>query len=225
MTKTYVVTGANRGIGLQLCRALAARGEAVVGTAREPAAATELAGLGVRVEALDVADAGSVARFAAALEGQAVDVLINNSGTGLRAGGLGALDHGQLERTFQVNCFGPLRVTEALLPNLRAGGSKVVAQMTSRMGSIEDNTSGGSYGYRGSKAALNMFNKSLALDLGSEGFRCVVLHPGWVRTDMGGPSAPLSVEDSVAGLVRVLDGLGPADNGAFIDFAGERIPW
>jgi len=118
-----------------------------------------------------------------------------------------------------------LQLTESLLPALRRGDNRTVVSLTSRVGSIQDNTSGGSYAYRASKAALNAITKSLAIDLGAEGFTCVVLHPGWVQTDMGGASAPLPTEQSVAGMLKVMDGLSPDDSGAFFDYTGESLPW
>ena len=221
----YIVTGANRGLGLELARQLAARGEVVTATARRPADARELSALGVRVEPLDVSDPQSVAAFRRALGDEPVDVLINNAGIGVKSRALDELDPEELALFFDVNSVGALRVTQALLPNLRAGARKCVVGMSSKMGSIEDNTSGGSYAYRASKAALNAITKSLALDLAPQGFTCVVMHPGWVRTDMGGREAPLAVEESVRGMLAVIDGLDPSDAGRFFDFAGEAVPW
>jgi NAD(P)-dependent dehydrogenase (short-subunit alcohol dehydrogenase family) len=225
MSRTIVITGANRGIGLELARQASAAGATVVATAREPEKAAELNALDVRVEQLDVADADSVARFARSLGDLAVDVLINNAGVGVGHPSLEELDPESLVPMFRVNAVGPLRVTQALLPHLRRGKEKRVVQMTSRMGSIDDNSSGGAYAYRASKAALNMINKSLALDLAGEGFTCIVTHPGWVTTDMGGQGAPLSVQESAAGLLKVVDGLTQDDNGRFLMWSGEELPW
>lgn len=225
MPSTVVVTGANRGLGLELARQLAARGDRVIATARDPGTAHELRRLPVRVEALDVADAGSVADFATSLKGEAIDVLVNNAGMGGARDAFQDVDWRTVATFFEVNSIGPMRVVQSLLPNLRASKRRLVASITSRMGSIDDNTSGGAYGYRASKAALNMLNKSLSIDLSREGFTCVVLHPGWVRTDMGGAGAPLDATTSVAGLLRVIDGLGPQDTGRFLDFEGTPIPW
>jgi NAD(P)-dependent dehydrogenase (short-subunit alcohol dehydrogenase family) len=129
-----------------------------------------------------------------------------------------------MEQTFAVNTLGPLRVVQALLPNLRQGKRKTIVNMSSQLGSIE-NSNGGWYAYRASKAALNQINKSLGVELGRDGFICVVLHPGWVRTDMGGSGATYSPEESVSGLVAVIEKLQPADNGRFLDFKGNSIPW
>ncbi len=225
MSRCVVVTGANRGLGLEFARQLAARGDRVIATARDPEAAVELSKLPVRRERLDVADGASVAAFAAALGGEAVDVLINNAGRGGMRDDFEKLDWDRIGSFFETNSIGPMRVTQALLPHLRRGKGRLVASITSRMGSIDDNSSGGAYGYRASKAALNMFNRSLAHDLAREGFTCVVLHPGWVRTDMGGAGAPLEPPESVAGMLRVLDGLKPGDSGRFINHDGTAIPW
>jgi len=225
MSKTYVVTAANRGLGLEFARQLHARGAKVIATARNPDAAEELRGLGLRVEPLDVGDDHSTARFAETLAGEPVDVLINNAGVGVRSRPLEDVDFGDMQTFYEINTIGPLRVTRALLPSLRAGAGKKVVNVTSRMGSIEDNGSGRAYEYRCSKAALNMATKSLALDFGGEGFVCVVLHPGWVQTDMGGNGAPVKPEDSISGMLRVIDRLGPDYNGEFLDFTGESVPW
>jgi NAD(P)-dependent dehydrogenase (short-subunit alcohol dehydrogenase family) len=206
---TWVVTGASRGLGREFARQLAARGDAVI-SARRPE--------------LDVTSDAGVAAFAAGLHGRPVDVLINNAGRQNRAGSLTDLDGGDLLDTFDVNAVGPLRVTRALLPNLRRGRLKRVVHITSRMGSF-GHFGADMYGYRASKAALNMLHRCLADELGREGFVCVALHPGWVRTDMGGPDATLGVAESVAGMLRVIDGLAPRDNGAFLDHAGARLPW
>lgn len=225
MSDTYLITGANRGLGLELARQLCARGERVIATARRVKDARELQALDLRLETLDVADPQSVQVFADRLATEPVDVLINNAGYGVKDVALASLDVESLDRFFQINSLGPLRVTLALLPSLRIGTRKTIVQMTSKMGSIADNTSGGCYGYRASKAALNALNKSLAIDLAGEGLTCVTLHPGWVRTDMGGASAPLAIPESVAGMIGVIDGLDAPRNGQFLDFEGNEVPW
>ena len=134
------------------------------------------------------------------------------------------VDYDMMERTLAVNTLGPLRVTQALLPNLRAGKGRKIVSMTSRLGSIEL-SDGRWYAYRASKSALNQINKIWSVELGPEGFVCTVLHPGWVRTNMGGPNATYTPEESVSGLIEVIEGLGPEDNGRFYDFQGQSIPW
>ena len=222
---TVLITGANRGIGLEYARQFADEGYRVIGTARNPASAGELANLGVRIEALDVADPASVASLAQRLQGESIDILVNNAGMFDRSDvTVDKVDFGMLEQTFAVNAFGPLRVIQALLPNLRQGDRKLIVNMSSQLGSIE-RSNGSWYGYRASKTALNQFNKILSVELGKEGFTSVVLHPGWVRTDIGGDNATLSTEESVEGLMEVIDDLTQRDNGRFYDFEGNEIPW
>lgn len=221
---TVLITGANRGIGLELARQMDAKGYRVIATAREPDQAQALHALKVRVEALDVTNADSVAALAKRLDGVAVDLLINNAGVGGQSGGLSELDLDKFSRTFAVNSIGPMRVTQALLDNLAAGTGKKVIHISSIMASIESSW-GGSYDYRASKTALNMLNKSLAIELGKKGFVCVALHPGWVKTRMGGESAPVELPDSVRGLLGVIEGLETADNGRFYDYQGKELPW
>ncbi len=222
---TVLVTGANRGIGLEYARQLSDQGYRVIGTARNPAQANELAAIADRVEALDVADAASVADLAKRLEGEAIDILINNAGVFDRGDTrIDKVDFAQMEQTLAINTLGPLRVIQALLPNLRLGQRKLIVSMSSQLGSIEL-SNGSWYAYRTSKAALNQINKILSAELGPEGFVCVVVHPGWVRTDMGGAAATYTPKESVAGLLEVIEKLGPKDNGHFYDFKGETIPW
>lgn len=223
--ETYLVTGANRGIGLELARQLSARGARVIATARRPQEAGELHELGVQVEPLDVTVPATVDALAATLDGMPLDVLINNAGMGDGHAPLAELDFEEMARFFAVNSVGPLRVTRALLPNLRAGERRLVASLSSQMGSISSNQQGGYYGYRASKAALNMLNRSMALELGGKGFTCVVFHPGWVRTRMGGENAPVTPQLSVRGLLRVMDRLTHADNGRFLAYNGQEVPW
>lgn len=222
---TVLITGANRGLGLELARQLNAQGHTVIGTAREPEQATDLRGLGVRVEQLDVADPASVAALAQKLDGVAIDLLINNAGFFNRQeGGLADLDFSVLEHTLAVNTLGPLRTSQALLPNLRLGRGRTIVNITSQMGSLTTN-GGGYLSYRTSKAALNQATVTLARELEGEGFTCVVLHPGWVRTRMGGQGATYSPAESAEGLLEVIHGLTPADTGRFLDLHGEELKW
>lgn len=225
MKHMWIVTGANRGLGLEFVRQLGAAGRNVVATVRRPDEAGELAELGARVERLDVTDDDSVAGLARRLEGVSIEVLINNAGYGVGNRRFQDVDPDALKHFFDVNSIGPLRVSRALRPHLETGERRTIVNVTSRMGSIDDNASGGAYGYRASKAALNMITASMAVDLGHDGFICIVLHPGWVRTRMGGDNAPLTPEESVRGMLRVIDGLGPEDNGRFLDHSGKEIPW
>ena len=178
MMATWIVTGANRGIGLALCTQLVERGDTVIAACRQ--ASEGLRALGVRIEeGVDVTEGAAVAALNDRLEGVDVDVLVNNSGI-LRGERLDDLNFETIREQFEVNAMGPLRVTSALLGRLRAGSK--VAIVTSRMGSIADNDSGGAYGYRMSKAAVNAAGKSLALDLRARDIAVALLHPGWVRT-------------------------------------------
>jgi NAD(P)-dependent dehydrogenase (short-subunit alcohol dehydrogenase family) len=222
---TVLITGANRGIGLEYARQFAAKGYTVIGTVRDPADAKELSAAADRVEPLDVADARSVAALAQRLHGVAIDILVNNAGMfDRRDVTLDTVDFAMMEQTLAVNTLGPLRVTQALLPNLRAGKRRTVVNMSSQLGSIEQ-SNGRWYAYRTSKAALNQITGTLGAELAAEGFICVALHPGWVRTDMGGASATYSPQESVGGLVAVIEKLEPKDNGRFYDFKGTPIPW
>jgi NAD(P)-dependent dehydrogenase (short-subunit alcohol dehydrogenase family) len=226
----WVVTGANRGIGLEFVRQLAARGDTVDASARDLAAAAELRALGkqherVRLHAVDVRHDDSVRAMAKAIGGEAVDVLVNNAGVMGKMTSLENVDLADAMATFDANALGPIRVTRALLPNLKKAERPRVAHITSGMGSIGDNSSGGAYGYRMSKAALNMANKSMSLDLRERGITAVVVNPGWVQTEMGGGGAPTPVEESVARMIAIFDELTLVRTGAFIDYRGGTIEW
>lgn len=222
---TVLITGANRGIGLEFARQYRSLGYHVIGTARNPAKAQELEALGAQVEQLDVTDSNSVKALAARLEGTALDILINNAGTlGYNAASFLALDFDRLTPSFEVNSLGPMRVTQALYKNLKNGSAKKIVHITSIMSSIENNR-GGYYGYRASKVALNMFNKSLSIELAPEGFVCTVLHPGWVKTQIGGEGARLSTKESVVGMMAVIAVMDEETNGKFLDYQGKAIPW
>jgi NAD(P)-dependent dehydrogenase (short-subunit alcohol dehydrogenase family) len=223
--QTVLVTGANRGLGLELARQLHAAGATVIGTARKPEAAAELRGLGVRVEQLDVADPVSVSTLAATLSDVALDVLLNNAGIFPERGSFESADPKTVLRTYDVNTVGPLRVTQALLPHLRRGERKLIMNMSSGLGSIANNERGTYVGYRASKAALNMVTRTLAADLAAEDFICVVMSPGWVRTDMGGERAQLSPAESVSGILGTLAPLTPRDSGRYLNHDGTDLPW
>lgn len=216
-----VVTGANRGIGLELCRQLLERGRDVVAVCRK--AAPELEGLGVRLEqGVDVTDAEAVANLGRRLGGSNVDLLINNAGI-LRHEGLDSMDFGSIVRQFEVNALGALRVTHALLPRMKQGAK--IALVTSRMGSMADNGSGGSYGYRMSKAALNAAGVSLARDLEGRGIAVAILHPGYVKTDMTGRHGNVEASDAARGLLARIDELTLQTSGRFRHANGEDLPW
>lgn len=216
-----LITGANRGIGLEIARQLKARGENVIGVCRK--SSKELDALGVRVEPdIDVADARSVSELSKRLKGVEIDVLINNAGV-LRNENLGALDFGSIAGQFEVNALGPLRVTDALLPLMHKGGK--IAIITSRMGSIADNGSGGYYGYRMSKAAVNAAGVSLARDLAGRGVAVALIHPGMVATDMTGKHG-IPVSDAARGVIARIDALNADTSGRFWHAGtGEELPW
>jgi NAD(P)-dependent dehydrogenase (short-subunit alcohol dehydrogenase family) len=227
--RRVVVTGANRGLGLGLARAFAARGDEVWATARRPTEASELQALAksgqVHVHALDVTSDEQVRAFATAVGAASVDLLINNAGVaGSWSTTLQSFDAEEAMRCFDVNALGAIRVTRALVANLRAARGKVV-NMTSRMGSIADNSSGRGYGYRLSKAALNMATRNLAHEVKGFGGIAVALHPGWVKTEMGGESAPEEIADAVTRMVKLIDGLTPVESGRFWHANGEELPW
>ena len=220
--KTYVVTGANRGIGYEYCRQLQARGDRVIAVCRTPSA--ELEALKIQIErGIDITSEESVAALQQCLGDLAIDVLINNAGI-LRRVTLDNLDFDSIREQFEVNAIGALRVTQVLLPRLRSG-SKIIL-MTSRMGSIGDNTSGGSYGYRMSKVALSMAGKSLAHDLKPRGIAVAILHPGLVQTRMTNfTPGGISPEESVRGLLQRIDQLTLENSGMFWHANGEILPW
>jgi NAD(P)-dependent dehydrogenase (short-subunit alcohol dehydrogenase family) len=223
--KTVVVTGANRGLGLELARQYVTAGADVVGTARNPEGATELAATGARVLQLDVADEDSVAAFAEALGESPVHLLINNAGVSGRSLDDTVSHVERVRRIMDVNTLGPMRVTDALLPNLIDAGGASIVNMSSRLGSLADNTSGGYHGYRESKAALNMYSRTLAANHREDGIIAIAVSPGWVRTDMGGPDAPLSPEESIAGLRMVIEELEADDSGKFLNHDGRELEW
>ena len=218
---TALVTGSNRGIGLSFVKLLKARGDTVIAACRHET--PELAALGVEIASgVDVASDKSINLLAEKLKGRHVDLLINNAGI-LSVESLENLDLAAIQRQMEVNAYGPLRVTQKLSP-LLARGSKV-ALITSRMGSIGDNGSGGYYGYRMSKAALNAAGKSLAIDLAPRGISVAILHPGMVKTAMTGSHGTVEPDDAVRGLLARIDALGPENTGTFWHANGEVLPW
>ncbi len=223
---TVLVTGANRGLGLEFVRQYAADGWDAIATCREPERATALGKLGVAIHRLDVTDTGAVAELAAALKGRAIDLLINNAGIYPedRTTRIGALEEDEWMRTLHVNTVAPILVAQAFREHVLASQQRIFAFLSSGLGSIANN-SGGGYFYRSSKAALNMAARSLAVDVAKKRGIVALLSPGWVRTDMGGSGADLSPETSVAGLRRVIAGLKASDSGKFLTHSGKSLPW
>jgi len=217
---TVLVTGCNRGIGLQLCKQLVARGDDVIAVCRSPS--TELQATGARIVTdIDVGDGASMPALQAALGDQPIDILINNAGI-LRSDTLGELNYDDMMEQYRVNTLGPLRVTEALLANLSEGAK--VAIVTSRVGSIEDNSSGGYYGYRASKTAVNQIGTNLKHDLLPRGIAVGLIHPGLVATDMTGGRG-ISPEDSARGLIQRIEDLNLSNTGGFWHAEGYSLPW
>ena len=219
---TVLVTGANRGIGLEYCRQLKSRGDQVVAVCRE--ATPELEALGVRIEdGIELTEEAAIADLVARLDGLALDAVILNAGV-LQSMGLEDLDPEGIRRQFEVNALAPLLLARALVRQMPRGSK--LALMTSRMGSIDDNSSGGSYGYRMSKVALNIAGKSLAIDLAPRGIAVAILHPGLVRTRMikFNPSG-IEPEPAVQGLLARIDALTLETSGGFWHSNGERLPW
>lgn len=229
--KTVLITGTNRGLGLEFVKQYLEAGQRVIATARNPDTSAELQALRkqypeqLSLYALDVADAESRQQFSIAIGEQPVHLLINNAGVHGGWGEFGRLSEEEWLRCLHINTVAPIKMVEVLRANLNNAEHATVAFLTSKMGSIEDNTSGGSYIYRSSKAALNAAGKSLAIDLKDENIKVVLLHPGWVRTDMGGPNGLIDPPASVSGLRRVLENLTWDQCGSFIAYDGTVIPW
>jgi NAD(P)-dependent dehydrogenase (short-subunit alcohol dehydrogenase family) len=237
---TVLVTGAARGLGLEFVRQYAAGGWRVLACVRDVAKATELDRIvrespaSVSAHRLDVADGASVAALAVQLHDQPIDVLLNNAGTmgaqsfathGVAVQRFGNSDFADWEQVFRVNVLGPMRMAEAFVEHVAASERKVIATLTSIVGSVASNRSGGMYAYRSAKAAANAVMKSMALDLAPRGIVAVPIHPGWAKTDMGGANAPVAPPESVTGVRRVIDELTPERTGRFWQYDGAELPW
>jgi NAD(P)-dependent dehydrogenase (short-subunit alcohol dehydrogenase family) len=229
---SVLVTGANRGLGLEFARQYAAEGWKVFAGCRSPKDAGELVGLAsrhadrIRILALDVVDAASVREAAGALRGEPLDLLLNNAGVGSPPGQrIGSLDYSAWARVLDANTLGPARMIEAFVENVARGRDRRIVTLTSLMGSITDNGSGGSYAYRSSKAGVNAVMKSFSIDLAPRGITCVVVHPGWVRTDMGGSGGKLTPAESVKALRSLIASLKREDSGRFFNYDGRELPW
>ena len=224
-----LITGANRGIGLEFTKQYAADGWKVLACCREPQSAVALQALAsahgnVEILALDVADFKQIDALALQLKDTAIDVLINNAGV-YPSSSFGDVDYDDWAEGFKINSMAPLKMAEAFVQQVTRSQLKKIATLSSKMGSLDDNTSGDSYSYRSSKCAVNMVMKSLSIDLKPYGISVVTLHPGWVQTDMGGSNAMISAATSVAGLRRVIDQLSIANTGKFIAYDGKEIAW
>ena len=228
---TVLITSANRGLGLEFAAQYLTDGWHVYAACRQPKSAEKLQRLAqkedkIDVFAMDVTNGSSIHRAAKKIGDDAIDVLINSAGiTGKSGQKTGHVDYASWAQVLDVNAMGPLRVTEAFVDNVARSERKLVVTITSGMGSIADNTSGGSIAYRSSKAAVNMVMRCAAVDLARRGISCVLVNPGWVRTDMGGPSATLSPKESVTALRRLIETFGPAQSGKFFNYDGREYPW
>ena len=229
---TVLVTGSNRGLGLEFSRQYAAKGWDVVACTRQPGQAQELNSLAqhcdtIRVEALDVADLDQIQKLSNKLSTLSIDILVNNAGVydDQRGNGFGQLDYPKWLHSFTVNTLAPMKMAESFLPQIKSGNKKLVVNISSLMGSMADNNSGSSILYRSSKAALNAAMKSLSIDLKSQGIGVLILHPGWVQTDMGGMNALIDAKTSVQGMCEVIDRFNLSQTGAFIKYDGTPMPW
>lgn len=228
-----LITGANRGLGLEFARQYANAGWHVYACCRTPELAEQLQDLvvqakgAVSLHALDVSDPGQIASLAEELAAQPIDLLINNAGVypDARHSSMAPPAEEAWIRGFRVNAIAPLNMALAFAPHVAKSRRKLIVNISSKMGSMGDNSSGGSYLYRSSKAALNAVCKSLAVDLAPQGITVLVLHPGWVVTDMGGPNALISPTESVAGMRQVIENAGLQDSGSFIAYDGQSVPW
>lgn len=225
-----LVTGANRGIGLEFVRQYASDGFRVIACCRDPLKATELTALAassekqVTIQVLDVSDFTQIERLASELKDQAIDLLINNAGF-YPHGSFASTNTDEWHKAFLINTMAPMRMVEAFVEQVAASRLRKIVTLSSKMGSIADNDSGGSYPYRTSKAAVNMVMKNLSIQLKPRGIATCTLHPGWVKTDMGGADAPINVQQSVTGMRAVIQQLSIDSTGRFIAYDGQEIPW
>lgn len=226
---TLLITGANRGLGLEFCKQYLKDGWQIYATCRNPEQADELqqlSGDSLKVFQLDVTKPDEIKQLATSLEKKPIDMLINNAGImGERRINFGNLSVDNLLSVFHINAIGPLKVIEAFIPNLQQGANKLVVTISSRMGSIADNTSGYHYAYRMSKAALNQAMKSAAIELADKNIKVISLHPGWVKTDMGGERADKTIPDSVSEMRSVINGADELQSGGLYAYDGSIIPW
>ena len=229
---TVLITGANRGLGLEFCRQYAENGWEVIACCRRPSESGALKQLqerhtSTRLEALDVSDFEQIDSLAKKLAELSIDILINNAGVyeDRRSNNFGELDYQAWANSFTVNTQAPVKMAEAFLTQIKRSNKKLIANISSLMGSIADNGSGGSLYYRSSKAALNAAMKSLAIDLKDQGVGVIIFHPGWVKTDMGGPNALIDSTTSVSGMREQLDQFTLRQTGKFTKYDGKPMPW
>jgi NAD(P)-dependent dehydrogenase (short-subunit alcohol dehydrogenase family) len=228
---TVLITGANRGLGLEFCRQYAEQGWHVIACSRDPDDAFDLNKLAsqhhIQLEALDVSKFEQIDALSRKLADLPIDVLINNAGiyADHRSDGLGHLDYQAWTNSLLINTQAPVKMAEAFLPQIKKSDKKLIVNISSLMGSIADNDSGGSIFYRSSKAALNAAMKSLSLDLKDQLIGVLIFHPGWVKTDMGGPNALINVEQSITGMRSLIESFSLNQTGSFIKYDGTPMPW
>ena len=227
--KTVLITGSNRGLGLEFARRYGENNYNVIACCRNKDRANDLHSLSkkhisIKIYSLDVGDTDQIKALSKSLQNQPIDILINNAGI-YRPSTLGNINKDDWVDSFLINTIAPYEIIQKFLPQILKGNLKKVISITSKMGSIDDNTSGGSYIYRSSKTALNSMMRSLSNDLLSQGISTLTLHPGWVRTDMGGAGAWIDVNESVKGMVNQIEKLSTNNSGRYIDYAGKPINW
>ena len=228
---SILITGTNRGIGLEFVKHYLKNNEKVIATCRNRNSAKDLLELenttsNLSLVELDVSNPNSINEFTSKITDQPIDTFISNAGVfGPKNIEFGNFDAKEWLDVFNINTIAPLIITQKILKNLRLGKDKKLVFISSKVGSIEDNTEGGMYIYRTSKTALNQVIKSLSIDLKEENFIVVALHPGWVQTDMGGPNALIDTKTSVKGMIKVIDNLTPKNTGKFYNYDGSSIPW
>ncbi|MGZ5075618.1 MAG: SDR family oxidoreductase [Methylobacter sp.] len=229
---TVLITGANRGLGLEFCRQYAEQGWDVIACSRNPDDAFDLNNLAghhakIQLEALDVSKFKQIDALSEKLAGRPIDILINNAGIYLdnKSNGFGDLDYQAWTESFLTNTEAPVKMAEAFLPQIKNSDKKLIVAISSLMGSMADNESGGSIFYRSSKAALNAAIKSLSIELQPESVGVLIFHPGWVKTDMGGPNALINAEQSVTGMCNLIDSFKLNQSGSFVKYDGTPMPW
>ncbi len=225
---TILITGASRGLGKEFTRQYAADGWRVIATCRTMEGGANLRDVegNVEVHLLDVLDHGSIEKLSDEFKDETIDVLLNNAGVyGVKGAGFGETRYDAWTTEFQTNVHAPMKMAECFIEQVARSERKIIATMSSKMGSMADNEAGGSYVYRSSKAAMNAVNKSLSIDLKGRGVSCVVLHPGWVRTDMGGPAGLIDAPESIRGLRQVINSVDISKTGRFYNYDGTEIPW
>ncbi|MGZ5025922.1 MAG: SDR family oxidoreductase [Methylobacter sp.] len=229
---TVLITGANRGLGLEFCRQYAEQGWDVIACSRNPDDAFDLNNLAghhakIQLEALDVSKFKQIDALSEKLAGRPIDILINNAGIYLdnKSNGFGDLDYQAWTESFLTNTEAPVKMAEAFLPQIKNSDKKLIVAISSLMGSMADNESGGSIFYRSSKAALNAAMKSLSIELQPESVGVLIFHPGWVKTDMGGPNALINAEQSVTGMCNLIDSFKLNQSGSFVKYDGTPMPW